>query len=182
MKKGTVVEGRVERLNFPNKGILTVEGRKMTVKNVLPGQRIAAVVTKGGERRLEGRLQQVLEPAPEERESPCPHFGSCGGCAYQTLPYPAQLQLKENQVRSLLAPVLGIGDPRTDKRIEFVGGIRGLEELVRLVDGGMAAAFAMYPTTLEDLMDIADSGKIMPPKSTWFEPKLRSGLFIHLIP
>ncbi len=107
MKKGTVVEGRVERLNFPNKGILTVEGRKMTVKNVLPGQRIAAVVTKGGERRLEGRLQQVLEPAPEERESPCPHFGSCGGCAYQTLPYPAQLQLKENQVRSLLSPVLG---------------------------------------------------------------------------
>ncbi len=83
---------------------------------------------------------------------------------------------------NLLAPVLGMGDPRTDKRMEFVGGIRGLEELVRLVDGGMAAAFAMYPTTLEDLMDIADSGKIMPPKSTWFEPKLRSGLFIHMIP
>ncbi len=81
--------------------------------------------------------------------------------------------------RNLLAPVLGIEDPRTDPRIQFVGGVRGLEELVRLVDAGMGAAFAMYPTTLEDLMDIADSGNIMPPKSTWFEPKLRSGLFVH---
>lgn len=111
MKKGTVIEGRVERLNFPNKGILTVEGRKMTVKNVLPGQRITAAVTKGGERRLEGRLEQVLEPAPEEVPSPCPHFGRCGGCAYQTLPYEAQLQLKASQVQALLEPVLGAGFP-----------------------------------------------------------------------
>ena len=80
---------------------------------------------------------------------------------------------------NLLAPVLGIDDPRTDKRISFVGGIRGLDELVRLVDGGKAAAFAMYPADIDDLMDIADAGKIMPPKSTWFEPKLRSGLFIY---
>ncbi len=80
---------------------------------------------------------------------------------------------------NLLAPILNIGDPRTDKRIDFVGGIRGLEELVRRVDGGMAAAFAMCPTDLQDLMAIADSGRIMPPKSTWFEPKLLSGLFIH---
>ncbi len=80
----------------------------------------------------------------------------------------------------LLNPILGIGDPRTDKRIDFVGGIRGLEELVRRVDSGeMKAAFSMYPTTMEQLMVIADAGKIMPPKSTWFEPKLRSGLFIH---
>ena len=85
--------------------------------------------------------------------------------------------LQEN----LLAPILKIGDPRTDTRISFIGGIRGLDELVRLVDGGAAAAFAMYPTTTEDLMDIADAGKIMPPKSTWFEPKLRSGLFIHYL-
>lgn len=81
--------------------------------------------------------------------------------------------------KNLLTPILGIGDPRTDDRIEFIGGIRGLSELVRLVDGGKAVAFAMYPTTIEDLMDIADSGNIMPPKSTWFEPKLRSGLFVH---
>ncbi len=111
MKKGTLVEGRVERLHFPNKGILTVDGRSMTVKNVLPGQRVSAVVTKAGERRLEGRLQQVLEPAPQEIPSPCPHFGVCGGCAYQTLPYPAQLRLKEEQIQRLLAPVLGEGFP-----------------------------------------------------------------------
>ncbi len=80
----------------------------------------------------------------------------------------------------LLSPVLGIGDPRTDERIDFVGGIRGLEELCRKVDSGeMKVAFSMYPTTMEQLMNIADDNKIMPPKSTWFEPKLRSGIFIH---
>lgn len=81
--------------------------------------------------------------------------------------------------KNLLTPVLNIGDPRTDKRIDFIGGIRGLGELERLVNGGMAVAFSMYPTTLEDLMAIADANLIMPPKSTWFEPKLLSGLFIH---
>lgn len=80
----------------------------------------------------------------------------------------------------VLAPVLGIGDPRTDERIDFVGGIKGTKELEKLVDGGkFAVAFSMYPTTTDQLMDIADAGQIMPPKSTWFEPKLRSGLFIH---
>jgi uncharacterized protein (DUF1015 family) len=80
----------------------------------------------------------------------------------------------------LLAPVLGIGDPRTDKRIDFVGGIRGTGELVKRVDaGGFAVAFSMFPTTLGELMAIADAGATMPPKSTWFEPKLRSGLFVH---
>ena len=82
----------------------------------------------------------------------------------------------------LLSPVLGIGDPRTDKRIDFVGGIRGLEELEKRVDmGEMKVAFSMYPTTMEQLMSIADDNKIMPPKSTWFEPKLRSGIFIHML-
>ncbi len=81
--------------------------------------------------------------------------------------------------KNLLSPILGIEDPRTDKRIDFVGGIRGLEELERRVAEGMKVAFSMYPTTIEDLMDIADAGQVMPPKSTWFEPKLRSGLFIH---
>ncbi|MDR2156340.1 MAG: DUF1015 family protein [Clostridiales Family XIII bacterium] len=79
----------------------------------------------------------------------------------------------------LLDPILGIRDPRVDKRIDFIGGIRGLGELERRVSEDMTVAFAMYPTTVEDLMDIADAGKIMPPKSTWFEPKLLSGLFIH---
>jgi uncharacterized protein (DUF1015 family) len=80
----------------------------------------------------------------------------------------------------LLAPVLGIDDPRTSQRIEFVGGIRGTSELeVRVETGRAAVAFSMVPTTVEQLMDIADADQIMPPKSTWFEPKLRSGLFIH---
>lgn len=81
---------------------------------------------------------------------------------------------------NVLIPILGIGDIRTDKRIDFVGGIRGLGELEKRVDSGeMKVAFAMYPTSIEQLMTIADENKIMPPKSTWFEPKLRSGLFIH---
>ncbi len=80
---------------------------------------------------------------------------------------------------NLISPVLGITDPRTDKRIDFVGGIRGLEELERRTESDMKIAFSMFPTTLDDLMSIADAGKVMPPKSTWFEPKLLSGLFIH---
>ena len=82
----------------------------------------------------------------------------------------------------LLHPVLGINDPRTDTNIDFIGGIRGTDELVRLVDSGKAeVAFSMYPVTLDDLMKISDAGEIMPPKSTWFEPKLRDGLLVHLI-
>ncbi len=80
----------------------------------------------------------------------------------------------------VLSPILNIGDPRTDNRIDFVGGIRGLSELEKRVNSGeMKVAFSMFPTTMAELMEIADEGKIMPPKSTWFEPKLRSGLFIH---
>lgn len=80
---------------------------------------------------------------------------------------------------NLISPILGIDDPRTSQRIDFVGGIRGLGELERRVKSDMKVAFSMYPTTVEELMDIADSGNIMPPKSTWFEPKLLSGLFVH---
>lgn len=81
----------------------------------------------------------------------------------------------------LLGPVLGIQDPRTDKRIDFIGGIRGLEELERRADNDMKVSFAMYPTSITELFDVADAKKLMPPKSTWFEPKLRSGIFIHEI-
>lgn len=81
--------------------------------------------------------------------------------------------------KNVIAPIFGIDDPRTDKRIDFIGGIRGLTELEKRVNSDMKIAFSMYPTTLDDLMDIADAGQIMPPKSTWFEPKLMSGLFIH---
>ena len=82
----------------------------------------------------------------------------------------------------LLDPILGIKDVRIDKRIDFVGGIRGTAELERLVNEGQAAvAFSLYPTTVEDLLKVSDAGEIMPPKSTWFEPKLRDGLLIHTI-
>ena len=82
----------------------------------------------------------------------------------------------------LLGPILAIDDPRTNNRIDFVGGIRGVKELVKRVDSGeMAVAFAMFPTTIRELMAVADEDKLMPPKSTWFEPKLRSGLFIHML-
>jgi uncharacterized protein (DUF1015 family) len=85
--------------------------------------------------------------------------------------------LQEN----LLQPILGIVDPRTDKRIDFVGGIRGLEALEQRIDSGWAVAFALHPVTLDQLMAVADAGLVMPPKSTWFEPKLRSGLLVRTL-
>ncbi|MBD0368370.1 MAG: DUF1015 family protein, partial [Flavisolibacter sp.] len=86
--------------------------------------------------------------------------------------------LQEN----ILHKILGIEDPRTDKRLDFIGGIRGLEELEKRVNSGTAkAAFSLHPITMQQLFDIADSGNVMPPKSTWFEPKLRDGLLTHLI-
>jgi uncharacterized protein (DUF1015 family) len=82
----------------------------------------------------------------------------------------------------LIQPILGVSDPRRDERIDFVGGIRGLGELQRRVDeGGWAVAFSLYPTRMEDLMSVADAGEVMPPKSTWFEPKLADGLVSHVL-
>ncbi len=82
----------------------------------------------------------------------------------------------------VLGPILGIGDIRTDNRIDFVGGIRGTAELERRVDSGeMAVAFALHPVSVEQLMAVSDAGEIMPPKTTWFEPKLKSGLFVHTL-
>jgi uncharacterized protein (DUF1015 family) len=81
----------------------------------------------------------------------------------------------------LLTPILDIDDPRTNKRIDFVGGIRGLEELERRCSLDVKVAFALYPVSIDDLLAVADAGKVMPPKSTWFEPKLRSGLVVRLL-
>ena len=93
----------------------------------------------------------------------------------------SQLDVTALQDR-LLAPVLGIDDPRTSKRIDFIGGIRGPQELERLVNQGQATvAFSLYPVSIDDLIEVSDAGEIMPPKSTWFEPKLRDGLLNHLI-
>jgi uncharacterized protein (DUF1015 family) len=86
--------------------------------------------------------------------------------------------LQEN----LLNPVLGIDDPRTSERIDFIGGIRGTAELERLVDSGRyKVAFSLFPTSIDQLIEVAESGNVMPPKSTWFEPKLRSGMLVHLL-
>jgi uncharacterized protein (DUF1015 family) len=112
---------------------------------------------------LDGRWQRLeLDPAEIDRSDPI-----------------ASLDVSLLQDR-VLSPILGIGDPRTDKRIDFVGGIRGTAELERRVRSGeMAIAFSLFPTTLDQLMAVSDAGHVMPPKSTWFEPKLRSGLFVH---
>ncbi len=112
---------------------------------------------------FDGRWHRLtIDPASIDRADP---IGSLDGSLLQD---------------RVLGPILGIGDPRTDKRIDFVGGIRGTAELERRVRSGeMALAVAMYPTTVEQLMAVSDAGAIMPPKSTWFEPKLRSGLFVH---
>jgi uncharacterized protein (DUF1015 family) len=112
---------------------------------------------------LDGRWQRLeLDPAGINRSDPI-----------------ASLDVSLLQDR-VLSPILGIGDPRTDKRIDFVGGIRGTAELERRVRSGeMAIAFSLFPTTLDQLMAVSDAGHVMPPKSTWFEPKLRSGLFVH---
>ncbi len=117
---------------------------------------VFGVFLDGGWQRLE------LDPAGIDRSDPI-----------------ASLDVSLLQDR-VLSPILGIGDPRTDKRIDFVGGIRGTAELERRVRSGeMAIAFSLFPTTLDQLMAVSDAGHVMPPKSTWFEPKLRSGLFVH---
>jgi uncharacterized protein (DUF1015 family) len=135
-------------------------------------------------RRL-GSLERTAEPAPSAPAS----FGLFFDGTWQRLTLEERSIHRADPIGSLdvsllqdrvLGPILGIGDPRTDKRIDFVGGIRGPGELERRVRSGeMALGVAMYPTTLEQLMAVSDAGGIMPPKSTWFEPKLRSGLFVH---
>ena len=110
MKKGDLFEGVIEKIDFPNKGILSIEGQRITVKNALPGQKIRGVVTKKRNGRVEGRLLEVLEPSSLERpEDGCIHSGICGGCIYQGLPYEEQLKIKESQVKELLDQVLEPG-------------------------------------------------------------------------
>lgn len=118
MKKGQIAEGIVERVEFPNRGIVNTGDAKVMVKGVLPGQRIQFAVTRAGKGRCEGKLKAVLEASGLETEIPaCPHFGDCGGCAYQRLSYENQLALKEEQVRRLL-------DAACEKEYEFEGILR----------------------------------------------------------
>lgn len=132
-------------------------------------------------------ITEKVGPEPEDLH----HFTMyLGGIWYGLYPrpgsYPVNDLLKSLDASilqdNLLAPILGIDDPRINKRIKFVGGTMGREELEKLVDSGKyKVAFSLYPVSIQQLIDVANSGKVMPPKSTWFEPKLRSGLFIHLI-
>ena len=108
MKKGEIYEGIVENMDFPNKGNIYIEGERVIVKNALPGQKVRFLVNKRRKGKCEGRLLSVEKSSPLERtEHPCTHFGICGGCLYQTIPYEEQLKIKERQVRDILTPVLG---------------------------------------------------------------------------
>lgn len=140
-----------------------------------------------------GRLEEVgtLEPTGTAAPTAAGSFGVCVAGRWYRLGLDPESIPAGDPIGSLdaallqeriLEPVLGIGDVRTDPRIEFIGGIRGTEELERRVKAGeMAVAFALYPVTVQQLMTIADAGAVMPPKSTWFEPKLKSGLFVHTL-
>jgi uncharacterized protein (DUF1015 family) len=138
-------------------------------------------------RRLGERFE--VKQGAQKKPDQAHRFGMyLGGKWYQLTSKPGTFEQTPTGVldvtilqRNVLEPLLGIGDPRKDSRIHFVGGIRGMPELERLVEGGAwKVAFSLFPTSLEQLMAIADAGEIMPPKSTWFEPKLRSGLVLHL--
>ena len=111
MKKGEIYTGTVEKMDFPNKGILHIgDGKKVVVKNALPGQTVEIAISKQRKGRCEGRLLKVVTPAAyENTEGACPHRADCGGCTYQTVPYEEQLKIKEQQVRALLDPVLPAG-------------------------------------------------------------------------
>ena len=160
---------------------------------ILPYNRVVRDLNGQSEEEVLQRLRSVGRLSPATDGSPA-QAGSVGiylGGKWYLLEFdpariPADDPIKSLDVSLLqdqvLGPILGIGDPRTDTRIDFVGGIRGTRELERRVASGeMAIAFSMHPTTLDQLMAVSDAGAIMPPKSTWFEPKLRSGLFVHTL-
>jgi uncharacterized protein (DUF1015 family) len=140
---------------------------------------------------IEARFAVAASSSSPARPTSAGEVGMCLGGRWYRLRLASELVPDKDPVgrlpitllhRNLIEPILGIADQRTDKRIDFVGGGRGLAELARRVDSGeMAVAFSLYPTQMEDVMAVADAGAIMPPKSTWFEPKLRDGLLIHVI-
>jgi 23S rRNA (uracil-5-)-methyltransferase RumA len=131
MKKGQIVEGYVERIDFPNKGIVVCGDENVVVKNVIQGQKISLVVTKKRKGKAEGRCLEVLEKSPFEIESACPHFGECGGCSYQTLPYDKQLEIKENQVRKLLKPAFEKQRQLEQVEIDYDAYVDGIFEGIK---------------------------------------------------
>lgn len=137
MKKGQIYEGIVDRVDFPNKGVVSCEGEIAVVKNVLPGQKISFMVSKKRKGKVEGRLLEVLEKSPCEIESACPHFGECGGCNYQNLPYEEQLNIKKNQVRKLLAPAF-------EKQMLLNGENGDVESYIDTIYEGIKASPVQY--------------------------------------
>lgn len=163
-----------------------------TQLQILPYNRVIKDLNGKSSAQVFDALASIGELKRNSGQSQPTHAGSV--CvfldnAWHTLTFPASSINHDDPINSLdvsllqsrvLEPVLSIGDPRTDKRIDFVGGIRGTEELEKRVNSGKAAiAFSMYPTSIEQLLAVSDAGMVMPPKSTWFEPKLRSGLLVH---
>ncbi|MDE5965791.1 MAG: DUF1015 family protein [Lachnospiraceae bacterium] len=157
---------------------------------IMPYNRVVKDLNGLSETEFMDKLSQRYEIERRDTEVTPGHKGQVGmylkGQWYLLTPKPELIS--DDPVEGLdvsvlqnyvLSPILGIDDPRTDKRIDFVGGIRGNEELMRRVHTDMEVAFSMYPTSIQELFEVADAGMLMPPKSTWFEPKLRSGIFIH---
>ena len=160
---------------------------------ILPYNRVLKDLNGHSPEQIRQKLAAVFEIKPGGTAAPARkhELGFFFQGKWQTLKFKSQFTNPSDPIEGLdvtilqkqvLAPIFGIDDPRTSKRINFVGGIRGTAELEKLVNSGeYACAFSMFPTSIEDLMSIADAGGIMPPKSTWFEPKLRDAMFCHLI-
>ena len=159
---------------------------------ILPYNRVVTDLNGLDEQAFLARLEEIASVSPRDSESLPPAKGEIDvriSGQWLRLAFPAESIPQDDPIASLdvallqdriLAPILGIGDPRTDSRIGFVGGSRGTEELEQQVtDGKAAVAFSLHPTSMNELLRVADADEIMPPKSTWFEPKLRSGLFAH---
>jgi len=161
--------------------------------NIMGYNRVITDLTGNSEKEFIRKISEKFTVEKYSGEGPCQPkarhtFGMyLNNCWYKLAVKPETFD-EDNKVdnldvsilqNNLLTPVLNINDPRTDQRIEFIGGIRGLEELEKRVKEGMKVAFSLYPTSIEELMKVADAERLMPPKSTWFEPKLRSGIFIH---
>ena len=181
MKKGEIYEGIVEKIEFPNKGILHIEDEKVIVKNALPGQKIQFLVNKKRKGKCEGRLMQVLERSEiETAETVCPHFGICGGCLYQTIPYETQLEIKKEQVKELLDGVCeeyefeGIkGSPLADcyrNKMEFTFGDEVKDGPLAL---GMHKKGSFYDIVTVDGCRIVneDYSRILKATLTYFEKK-----------
>jgi uncharacterized protein (DUF1015 family) len=181
-RKGAGHSGRFLTVIFPHNQM-----------QILPYNRVLKDLNGHSAEQLRQKLAEVFEIVPQGSAKPAGkhELGFYFGGQWSALRFKAALSGVSDPIERLdvtllqkhvLAPLFGIDDPRTSKRINFVGGIRGTAELEKLVDGGeYACAFSMFPTSIVDLMTIADAGGIMPPKSTWFEPKLRDAMFCHMI-